>query len=442
MPVPPGDPTDALLAVPDGWPGVSRDAAELAVVTRSGFIESRHLGHAAVVDRDATLVAAVGDPDTQCFPRSSLKPFQAAAVLLAGADLADAKLAFAAASHRGHPDHVALVTELLTDVGLSVDDLQTPPALPSEDWARAAVLQAGGGPTRVAMNCSGKHAGMLAACVAAGWDPSTYRDPDHPLQVLARRVVEIATGVEVTTIGIDGCGAPLSTTTVRGLATAMGRLGAATAAEPTGPVARRTDPDAVTRDDVATALGVIGRAMRAHPWTIAGVGADDTIVMQELDGVVAKGGAEAVMALGSADGHGVAVKVLDGNDRAAMVAGLALLATTGMDTRCRRRRHRPSHAGPWRARRTSPSLTAPRPPDSIDRRRPTGRMRPCGIARLPCTVTASVAGEHASRRRRNSATAAAQSPGPPHLPTSSTSPQARQSCQHPPAKSTSTMPFP
>ncbi|HKJ56444.1 MAG TPA: asparaginase [Nitriliruptoraceae bacterium] len=334
MPVPPGAADAALLTVPDGWPGVSGEAGELAVVTRSGFIESRHFGHAAVVDDTGALVRSVGDPDTPCFPRSSLKPFQAAAVLLAGADLVEAPLAIAAASHRGHPDHVALVTQVLADIGLSVEDLQTPPALPSEEWARARVLRADGAPTRVAMNCSGKHAGMLAACVAAGWDPATYRDPDHPLQRLARRVVEMATGVEVVHVGVDGCGAPLFSTTIRGLATAMGTLGAATAADPKdGAMPHVTDPDEVTSTDIEIALGRIGRAMRAHPWTIAGVGADDTIVMQELDGVVAKGGAEAIMALGSADGFGVGLKVLDGNDRAAMVAGLALLATTGVDTR-------------------------------------------------------------------------------------------------------------
>lgn len=331
MPVPPGEPTSALLARPERWPGVPDDAEELAVVTRSGFVESRHMGHAAVVDGAGTLVGSVGNPDALIFPRSSLKPFQAAAVMLAGAQLADEKLAIAAASHRGHPDHRALVADLLSDIGLEQDDLQCPLALPSEEWARNDLLRSGGDPSRLAMNCSGKHAGMFAATVAAGWDVTTYRSPDHPLQVLARRVVTLATGVEVDHIGIDGCGAPLFTTTVRGLATGMARLGRATAAPLVDVPVRRT-PATVEVADVDAALGWIGRAMRAHPWTIAGVGAEDTVVMQELDGVVAKGGAEAVMALGSASGHGVAVKVLDGTDRAAMVVGLALLETTGVAT--------------------------------------------------------------------------------------------------------------
>ena len=32
------------------------------------------------------------------------------------------------------------------------------------------------------MNCSGKHAAMLSACVAAGWPTAGYLERDHPLQ--------------------------------------------------------------------------------------------------------------------------------------------------------------------------------------------------------------------------------------------------------------------
>lgn len=331
MPVSAADHSETLLAAPDGWPGVSRDADELAVVTRSGFVESRHLGHAAVVAADGTLVRGVGDPDTTCFPRSSLKPLQAAALLLAGAPLDGERLAVATASHRGEPYHLELVAAMLSDAGQSPDDLQCPPELPAGEQARTEVLRAGGAPTRLTMNCSGKHAGMLAACLAAGWDPAGYLDEAHPLQVLVRRVVELATGVGVDHVGVDGCGAPVFTTTIRGLATAIGRVGRmADSPDREVPVGADREVDLA---EVEAALGRVGRAMRAHPRAVAGTGADDTVVMDHLDGVVAKGGAEGVMALGTADGHGIAVKVLDGAHRPAMVAALALASATGIDTR-------------------------------------------------------------------------------------------------------------
>lgn len=332
MPVPPNVPSpsaDALLAAPDvDTPGVpSAGAEELAVTTRSGFVESRHLGHAVVVDPDGEVVVAIGDPEALVNPRSSLKPIQAATCLLAGAPLAGAGLAIGAGSHRGHPDHVDLVRSVLADAGLEPDALQTPAAWPTEEWARDDLVRAGGHADPLRHNCSGKHAAMLVACVAAGWDPSTYRDLDHPLQQAIRARVEEATGVPVAHVGVDGCGAPLFTTTPRGLARAMGTV--ARLAHERADVDGRADDAAAS--PLVEALGRVGTAMRINPWAVAGIGADDTVVMQELDGVVAKGGAEGVVALGTAAGHGVAVKVLDGAMRAPMPTALALLRAAGVD---------------------------------------------------------------------------------------------------------------
>lgn len=329
MPVP-STPTPsrsgALLPPGADAPGVPlHGAEELAVTTRSGFVESRHLGHAVLVDPDGEVVVAVGDPAALVNPRSSLKPIQAATCLLAGAPLAGAGLAIGAGSHLGHPDHVDLVRSVLADAGLDTDALQTPPAWPTEAWARDDRVRAGGGHDPVHHNCSGKHAAMVVACVVAGWDPTTYRAVDHPLQQAVRARVEEATGVPVAHVGVDGCGAPLFTTTPHGLARAM------------GVVARRAHerthvgaPAGVPGSRLAEALGRVGAAMRAEPWAVAGIGAEDTVVMQELDGVVAKGGAEGVMALGTADGYGVVVKVLDGATRAAMPAALELLRAAGV----------------------------------------------------------------------------------------------------------------
>ncbi|MGQ4819683.1 asparaginase, partial [Enterococcus faecium] len=67
-------------------------------------------------------------------------------------------------------------------VGLGPDDLGCPAALPQHEATRASWLAGARAAERLAMNCSGKHAAMLSASVAAGWPTSGYLDRQHPLQ--------------------------------------------------------------------------------------------------------------------------------------------------------------------------------------------------------------------------------------------------------------------
>src|SRR5205814_4319058 len=59
-------------------------------------------------------------------------------------------------------------------------------------------------------NCSGKHAGMLAAARALGAPLETYLEPTHPVQ--QRIVGEIAefsgAAADQVRYGVDGCSAP------------------------------------------------------------------------------------------------------------------------------------------------------------------------------------------------------------------------------------------
>lgn len=290
-------------------------AGELAIVTRSGVVESRHLGHAALVDPDGQVVVAVGEATTTFYPRSSLKPWQAASIRRAGARLhgtllGGPALAITAGSHAATTAHLDLVTTMLRGAGLDVDALQCPSALPGDDGARAEVLRSGGGPTRVAYNCSGKHAGMLLACVANDWPVDSYLSPDHPLQVAIRTDLERAVGAPVAHVAVDGCGAPLFAVALDGFARAAARF---------------------TRGDEHQQA--VAEAMRAEAWAVAGPGREDTIAMSHLDGVVAKTGADGVQVLMTSTGWGVVVKVLDGAHRAAMTAALALLdRVPGIDT--------------------------------------------------------------------------------------------------------------
>lgn len=290
-------------------------AGELAIVTRSGVVESRHLGHAALVDPDGRLVVTVGDTSTTVFPRSSLKPWQAASIRRAGARLGEgplggAGLAITAGSHAATTSHRDLVALMVEGAGLDLGALQCPAALPGDVAAKAELLRAGGGPAHVAHDCSGKHAGMLLACVANDWPVGDYLEPDHPLQQAIRVDIERAVEAPVAHVAVDGCGAPLFAVPLDGLARAAA---------------------AFTRGDEHQRA--VATAMRSHPWAVAGDGHKDTVAMTLLEGVVAKSGADGVQVLFTDDGWGVVVKVLDGAHRAAMTAALALLdRIPGIDT--------------------------------------------------------------------------------------------------------------
>lgn len=289
------------------------DAVELAVVERSGFVESRHAGSAIVLDPDGVAIRTLGDVDTPILPRSSLKPLQALACLTAGAPLEGERLALATASHAGTDRHVAVVRSILAAAGRGEEDLQCPPAWPGDAATRDELVRELGQPQRVRMNCSGKHAAMLLACSANGWDHATYLDPAHPLQLHIREVIERLTGAKPAATAVDGCGAPVFAMSLAALARAIHRIGSSS----------ERSPFALHRS-----AGQLVRAVRENPWTIDGPGRPDTIAIERL-GVFAKGGAEGVMVMVAPNGATVALKILDGNGRAATAIALALLERVG-----------------------------------------------------------------------------------------------------------------
>ncbi|MFT4215300.1 MAG: asparaginase [Microbacterium sp.] len=288
-------------------------AVELAVVERSGFIESRHAGAAVVLGPDGVELLRLGDVETAILPRSSLKPLLAVGCLTAGAALDGERLALATASHSGTDRHVAVVRDILDAAGLDESALQCPAAWPSDTETRDASMRARAEPARIRMNCSGKHAAMLLTCTANGWDAATYLDVRHPLQVHLREVVERLTGEKAATIAVDGCGAPVHAVSLVGLARAAHRIGTSS----------ERSPFALHR-----LAGALVRAVRENPWAIDGPGRPDTIAIERL-GVFAKSGAEGVLIMTAPNGASVALKVLDGSGRAATAIALALLERVG-----------------------------------------------------------------------------------------------------------------
>ena len=280
----------------------------VAEVVRSGFAESRHRGAVAGLAADGRQVIGVGRTDVPFLPRSANKPLQATAMLRCGLSLDAELLALAAASHSGEDFHVDGVRKILSGAGLSEDDLRCPASWPLHTLTAHRLIARGEPASRIRMNCSGKHAAMLATCAANGWPTASYTDPGHPLQQLIRHTVEELAGQRSTVTGVDGCGAPLFGLTLAGLARAFRTLVLAT---PGTPERRVAD------------------AMRAYPEWTSGTDRDERRLMNAVPGLLVKSGAEGVDAFALGDGHAGAVKIDDGGQRARIPVTVAALRLLG-----------------------------------------------------------------------------------------------------------------
>ena len=282
----------------------------LAEVVRSGFVESRHRGAIAAIAADGSVLLTAGTADLPMFPRSSNKPLQAAAMLRCGLKLDGELLALAAASHSGEDFHVAGVRAILASAELTEEDLQCPRDYPLDEQAQHAMIAAGAPRDRIHMNCSGKHAAMLATCVAAGWPTASYTDPGHPLQLHIRDTIARLTGEPVAAVGVDGCGAPLMAISVIGLARAFRAM---VVAEP------------------GTAERAVADAMRAYPEWTSGTTRPERALMAAVPGLLLKSGAEGVDGFALADGRAAAVKIEDGSARGRVPVTVGLLREFGAE---------------------------------------------------------------------------------------------------------------
>jgi L-asparaginase II len=263
----------------------------------------------AALGADGQVLLAAGAATEPMYPRSSNKPLQASAMLRCGLRLEGKLLALAAASHSGEDFHVAGVRQILASAGLTEADLQCPPDWPLDEAERRSMIMAGASKDRVHMNCSGKHAAMLATCVAAGWPTQSYRDPDHPLQIQIRATMAELAGEPVISVGVDGCGAPLFALSPVGLARAF---------------------RALVLSQPGTAERAVADAMRADPAWTSGSTRPERALMEAVPGLLLKSGAEGVEAFALADGRAGGFKIDDGNARARVPVTVALLRELGV----------------------------------------------------------------------------------------------------------------
>ncbi|WET77636.1 asparaginase [Amycolatopsis sp. QT-25] len=282
----------------------------LVHLLRDGMVEGVHHGSVVVLAPDGRVLFAAGDVEAAFYPRSAAKPLQATAMARLGVELSAAGFAVGAASHSGEEIHLAEVRTTLAGAGLTEEDLRTPEDLPFDPVERDAWIASGRTASRLAHNCSGKHAAMLATCRLHGWSTKDYLDPAHPLQrAIAERVEEL-TGQRIPKVAVDGCGAPLFAVSLRGLAIAVGRIAAAAPGTPEG---------------------LVAEGIRKHPELVAGTRRDVTALMRAVPGLIAKDGFEAVQVAALPDGTAIALKIADGGDRARRPVLAAALALCGVD---------------------------------------------------------------------------------------------------------------
>jgi L-asparaginase II len=265
--------------------------AVLAKVTRGDLVESLHLGHLIALNADGSIYLSKGTPELPIYPRSAVKPLQAAAMLKAGLNVEANELAIICASHSGSQNHIDLVTKMLTSRDISISQLKNAADKPLGEkekftWGEKPASQ-------LAQNCSGKHAGMLITCQQNGWDMNSYLDLDHPLQVAIKNEIEALAGEKVSATSVDGCGAPVFAISIAGLARAISNL-------------------VKSKDDLYKQIVL---ACTKFPELVAGDGRLTTRMMQAVPGLFMKEGAEGVQVCALRDGRVIAIKIIDGSWR-------------------------------------------------------------------------------------------------------------------------------
>ena len=280
--------------------------AILAELTRNKIVESVHSGHLLILNADGLVDLSKGDIGLPIFPRSAVKVIQATAMVRAGLKLPSEQLALACSSHSGSKLHQDTVLKILAGAGLSESDLQCAFDKPLGEKER--IEWGNKEATRLAMNCSGKHSGMLATCVAAGWDTKSYLNLDHPLQLAYLKELEELAGEKVSNSTFDGCGAPLFAISLLGLAKAIQKV-------------------TLSKDPVHTE---IMNACRANPVMMTGDDRKETKLMKQVAGLFMKDGAEGVEVMSLPDGKTAVLKISDGSPRAIQTIAGAILKRWGI----------------------------------------------------------------------------------------------------------------
>ena len=281
-------------------------------VMRGDFIESMHVAYAVVVDGKGQIVKNWGDPYYLTCVRSALKPFQASAAVAAGATSAagftSAELALMCASHNGEDIHVQTAKEMLEKLSYDMSYYECGSHAPYDRKSKVELIKNSQEPTPLHNNCSGKHAGMLCLTKYLKADPAGYTNVEHPVQQAIMKQVKKFSELEDFPLAVDGCSAPVPFMSLYNIALMYQKLAS------------------VDHED----LSPLYDAMVSNPMLVAGTDRFDTDFIEAMKGhAVTKVGGEAIRGIGfrKDDGSvlGIAIKMLDGNQRCVPSVALAVL---------------------------------------------------------------------------------------------------------------------
>lgn len=287
--------------------------ASLVEVWRGPIVESRHRGHVSAVDSLGRTIAALGQPETVTYVRSSGKPFQAMPLVVSGAadhfGFTEQEIAIACGSHSGESIHVDTVRSMLAKIGLNESALKCGVHEPFSAEVARELTRNQQPPNVLQNNCSGKHAGMLALALHLGASTESYDEISNPVQQAIARTVSQFSEIPLGEIafGVDGCAAPVFGIRVQAMALMYARLVA---------------PPASFDDATRAASQRIIKAMIDFPEMVGGTKdrLDTELIKAGAGRLISKIGAEGVYTVGVLpctewpDGLGVALKIEDGDD--------------------------------------------------------------------------------------------------------------------------------
>ena len=284
----------------------------LCKIHRGDFIESIHVAYAVAVNEAGEILYNNGDPDYFTCVRSTLKPFQASAAVKEGAiktaGYNSEECTLMCASHNGEDIHVKTAEGMLQKIGYDTSHYECGTHFPYDKESKIKLIQNDENPSALHNNCSGKHAGMLCLAKHLQIDPKGYTDLNHPVQQLIMDQVKRFSELDEFPLAIDGCSAPVPFLPLFNIALMYQKFAGGNYDE----------------------LNTLFDAIISNPYLIAGKNRFDTDFIKTMDGkAVTKVGGEGVRGLGirTAKGevYGIALKVLDGNQRCNPIAIMAVL---------------------------------------------------------------------------------------------------------------------
>jgi L-asparaginase II len=298
------------------------NAENLVDVIRGNLIESKHLGHIAIVDYTGRLIASKGNVNSIVFARSSMKPLQAIPIIETGAydsyQLIPADLSLCCASHNGEEQHTERVLSILEKANLVESSLQCGTHIPRWDEAYRKIIIENRKVTPVYNNCSGKHSGMLITAKHLNEPIDSYYSMEHPVQ---KRILQVISDLaeipkEEIQIGVDGCGVPVHGIPLNKIALAYAKM---------------AKPDNLP-DTRKNSISQIVHAMMEAPEMVGGTNRFCTDFMSVVKGkMFGKAGAEGVYCIGDLrSGIGIAIKIEDGNSRAASPVAVEVMKQLSM----------------------------------------------------------------------------------------------------------------